>query len=143
MTVPLLMLGWGAVLSAWAGLPALLKALAVALAGAGLVVSLLGVVVDYGAYYSVAGAQIGGGVDVRDARHTPEFSPLLGHAWLAGPACTNWGATYAPARRSPPRTRPVRGIRMPGSTPGAARTPAAPRGPFPGLRLRPLVPGPA
>ncbi|HEX2324538.1 MAG TPA: phospholipid carrier-dependent glycosyltransferase, partial [Chloroflexota bacterium] len=83
VTVPLLMLGWGAVLSAWAGLPALLKALAVALAGAGLVVSLLGVVVDYGAYYSVAGAQIGGGVDVRDARHTPEFSPLLGHAWLA------------------------------------------------------------
>jgi hypothetical protein len=57
--------------------------LAVALATAGLVAALLGTMIDYGNYYSVVADQIGQGVDVRDARLNPPFSPLLGHAWLA------------------------------------------------------------
>ena len=50
---------------------------------AGLVVAVLGVVVDYGGYYSVVSSQIGRGVDVTEARLVPPFSPILGHAWLA------------------------------------------------------------
>ena len=83
VTVPFLMLGWGPLLNAWPALNVSLKALAGALVAAGLAASVLGVVVDYGAYFSVAGAQLGRGVDVQDARQVPQFSPLLGHAWLA------------------------------------------------------------
>jgi hypothetical protein len=83
VTVPFVMLGWGALFAGWTRTPALLKAAALLTAACGLGVSLLGVVVDYGAYYSVAGAQLGRGVDVRDARQVPAFSPILGHAWLA------------------------------------------------------------
>lgn len=83
VTVPFLMLGWGPLLNAWPALHVSLKALVGALVAAGLAASVLGVVIDYGAYFSVAGAQLGRGVDVQDARHVPQFSPLLGHAWLA------------------------------------------------------------
>ena len=82
VTVPFLMLGWGPLLTAWPSLSVAVKALAGALVAAGLAVSVLGVAIDYGTYFSVAGAQLGRGVDVQAARHVPQFSPLLGHAWL-------------------------------------------------------------
>jgi Dolichyl-phosphate-mannose-protein mannosyltransferase len=99
VTVPFLMLGWGAVLAGWSGLPALVKGLAGVLGAAGLVASLLGVVVDYGAYFSVTGAQLGRGVDVRDARLIPEFSPILGHAWLARASLYDAGLDLAGGAR--------------------------------------------
>jgi hypothetical protein len=60
----------------------MLHAVAGLLAGAGLAVSVLGTAIDYGGYYSIVADQIGRGVNVQDARVVPEFSPLLGHAWL-------------------------------------------------------------
>ena len=99
--------------SAWAGLPALLKALAVALAGAGLAVSLLGVVVDYGAYYSVAGAQIGGEGWTCATPATPRSSrPSWDTPGWPGPACTSWGdlraSTPEPLRGRGPAGESVR-----------------------------------
>jgi hypothetical protein len=83
ITVPFVMLGWIPLVAGWRLASPGLRALGVALAGAGFAVSLLGVAVDYGGYYSVLAYQIGRGIDVREARLVPEFSPLLGHAWLA------------------------------------------------------------
>lgn len=83
VTVPFIMLGWAPLFSRQSPAPAALLALASCLASAGLLVSSLGVAIDYGTYYSVVGSQIGRGVDVKEARLVPEFSPLLGHAWLA------------------------------------------------------------
>ena len=48
----------------------------------GIGVNALGVLIDFGAYYSVVGYQLGQGVDVADARTEPAFSPLAGHWWL-------------------------------------------------------------
>ncbi|MGI8424616.1 MAG: hypothetical protein ACR2NO_11010, partial [Chloroflexota bacterium] len=59
------------------------RVIAALLAAAGLAVAALGVLVDYGGYYSVVSSQIGRGVDVKEARLVPQFSPILGHAWLA------------------------------------------------------------
>ncbi|MDQ3702152.1 MAG: phospholipid carrier-dependent glycosyltransferase [Chloroflexota bacterium] len=83
VTVPFLMLGWGAVGTAWRLSPLVLRGINGLLVAAGFGIALLGVVVDYGAYYSVVGDQLARGMDVRHARHVPEFSPILGHAWLA------------------------------------------------------------
>ena len=82
VTVPFIMLGWGLFLDGWQHAPWLLKGLAGVLVGLGLVVSVLGSAIDYGAYYSVVAYQLGFGVDVKEARLDPAFSPLLGHAWL-------------------------------------------------------------
>ncbi|HEU5318059.1 MAG TPA: glycosyltransferase family 39 protein [Chloroflexota bacterium] len=90
-TVPFLMLTWPLAGDMWRR-TAWLRAFGTALAGAGFCVSILGVVVDYGAYYSVVGSQLGKGVDVQEARLVPEFSPLLGHAWLLRAA---WHDTIA------------------------------------------------
>ena len=86
VTVPFLMLGWLAPALAWSSLPRYARA-AVALVAApaivaGLAANVLAVTIDYGAYYSVVGNQLGRGIDVRHARVVPEFSPLRGHAWL-------------------------------------------------------------
>ena len=83
VTVPFVMLAWGLLFDGWRRTAAPLKAAAAALAGAGLLVSLLGVAIHYGAYYSVLSFQLGRGPDVNEARLTWEFSPLRGHAWLA------------------------------------------------------------
>ena len=48
----------------------------------GVGVNALGILVDFGTYYSVVGHQLGQGVDVADARTEPAFSPLAGHWWL-------------------------------------------------------------
>ncbi len=48
----------------------------------GIGVNALGVLVDFGNYYSVVGHQLGQGADVADARTEPVFSPLAGHWWL-------------------------------------------------------------
>ena len=48
----------------------------------GVGVNALGVLVDFGTYYSVVGHQLGQGADVADARTEPAFSPLAGHWWL-------------------------------------------------------------
>lgn len=82
VTVPFLMLGWGLLLDRWRRVPVLLKGLAGLLAGLGFLVAVLGSAIDYGAYYSVVAYQLGFGVDVKEARLDPAFSPLLGHAWL-------------------------------------------------------------
>ncbi|MSQ44263.1 MAG: hypothetical protein EXR45_08700 [Chloroflexi bacterium] len=86
VTVPFLMLGWIAPLLAWPRWHWTFKTVtglvAIAVAGFGFYVNVLGVAIDYGAYYSVVGNQLGRGVDVRDARTVPPFSPLLGHQWL-------------------------------------------------------------
>jgi hypothetical protein len=82
VTIPFVMLGWAPILAGWRGVPVLARGLAGLLIVAGVAVSMLGVLVDYGAYYSVVGSQLGRGVDVQDARLVPEFSPILGHAWL-------------------------------------------------------------
>ncbi len=82
VTVPFLMLGWGLLLDRWRRVPVLLKGLAGLLAGLGFLVAVLGSAIDYGAYYSVVAYQLGFGVDVKEARLDPVFSPLLGHAWL-------------------------------------------------------------
>lgn len=83
VTVPFLMLGWGAVGTAWSLMPVALRGINALLVAAGFGIAVLGVVVDYGAYYSVVGDQLARGIDVRHARHVPAFSPILGHAWLA------------------------------------------------------------
>jgi hypothetical protein len=83
VTVPFLMLGWVPFLSAWDSRRYALRMVALGVAGAGVIVSFLGVAIDYGGYYSIVGSQIGRGVDVREARLVPQFSPILGHAWLA------------------------------------------------------------
>ncbi|HEV2125540.1 MAG TPA: glycosyltransferase family 39 protein [Chloroflexota bacterium] len=83
IAVPFLLLGWLPFLSGWKRRALPLKAIAVSLAGAGLIVSFLGIAIDYGGYYSIVGSQIGRGVDVKEARLVPQFSPILGHAWLA------------------------------------------------------------
>ena len=48
----------------------------------GVGVNALGVLIDFGVYYSVVGHQLGQGADVADARTEPVFSPLAGHWWL-------------------------------------------------------------
>jgi hypothetical protein len=83
VTVPFVILGWAPLLASWRTVPLFVRAAAVAAATAGIAVAMLGTFIDYGNYYSVVADQIGRGVDVRDARLTPPFSPLLGHAWLA------------------------------------------------------------
>jgi hypothetical protein len=83
VTVPFVMLGWAPLLASWRVVPFVVRTLAVAATTAGVAVALLGTAIDYGNYYSVVADQIGRGVDVRDARLNPPFSPLLGHAWLA------------------------------------------------------------
>ena len=84
---------------------AVVRGLALIAAAAGLVVALLGVLVDYGGYYSVVSSQIGRGVDVQDARLVPDFSPILGHAWLARAslhqAIATWRAPEHDARDNP------------------------------------------
>lgn len=60
----------------------IVSALAGAIILAGVWVALLGTAIDYGAYYSVVGSQLGHGVDVGMARVVPAFSPILGHWWL-------------------------------------------------------------
>lgn len=82
ITLPFIMVSWGPMLGRWRQTPLLVRGLAVALAAAGFMISFLGVAIDYGTYYSVASAQIGRGVDVRHIRLVPQFSPILGHAWL-------------------------------------------------------------
>jgi hypothetical protein len=86
VVVPLLMLGWLAPVLAWPGLGRVSRTVAIAVAApivvGGLWANILSVTVDYGAYYSVVGNQLGRGIDVRHARVVPEFSPLLGHTWL-------------------------------------------------------------
>jgi hypothetical protein len=82
VTLPFVMLGWVPLLARWPRTTWPVKGLASGLAVGGFVVALLGVGVDYGAYYSVVGNQLGLGVDVGHARLQPEFSPVLGHAWL-------------------------------------------------------------
>ena len=91
LTLPFVLLTWPATFDVWRHLP-LVRGIATALAVAGFAVSLLGVLIDYGAYYSVVGSQLGKGVDVKEARLVPEFSPLLGHAWLAR---ASWHDTIA------------------------------------------------
>lgn len=63
--------------------PVPLRMLLASLVVAGVLVSFLGVIIDYGNYYSVVSSQIRRGVDVEEARLVPPFSPILGHAWLA------------------------------------------------------------
>ncbi len=86
VTIPFLMLGWIAPLLAWPkwhwSVKTVTGLVAVTVGGFGLYVNVLGVAIDYGAYYSVVGNQLGRGVDVRDARTVPPFSPLRGHQWL-------------------------------------------------------------
>ncbi|MAG36284.1 MAG: hypothetical protein CL878_08575 [Dehalococcoidia bacterium] len=82
--VPFIMWGWlplwGQVLqSPRSRLAAAVVAVGVA---SGVGVNALGVLIDYGAYYSVVGHQLGQGEDVADARTKPVFSPLAGHWWL-------------------------------------------------------------
>ncbi len=48
----------------------------------GVGVNALGILVDFGTYYSVVGHQLGQGADVAAARTEPAFSPLAGHWWL-------------------------------------------------------------
>jgi hypothetical protein len=83
VTVPFVLLGLAPLFARWRAWHASLRAGTVALVTAGACVSSLGVLVDYGAYFSVVGSQLGRGVDVQDARVVPSFSPILGHAWLA------------------------------------------------------------
>jgi hypothetical protein len=83
VTVPFVMLGWAPLLANWRLIPAAVRVAAALVVAAGVVVAALGTFVDYGNYFSVVADQIGRGVDVRDARLNPPFSPLLGHAWLA------------------------------------------------------------
>lgn len=83
LTVPFLMLGWAPLLAHWRSWPIAMRGVAGALAACGAAVSFLGVAIDYGGYYSIVGSQIGRGVDVKEARLVPQFSPILGHAWLA------------------------------------------------------------
>lgn len=86
VAVPFLMLGWLSPALAWRRLQPLARIVVAVAASpiviAGLWANVLSVAVDYGAYYSVVGNQLGRGIDVRHARVVPEFSPLLGHAWL-------------------------------------------------------------
>jgi hypothetical protein len=76
------MLGWGALFQRWRQVVAPVKLLAGLLAALGFLVALLGVSIDYHSYYEVIAYQLGRGADVQEARVVPEFSPLLGHAWL-------------------------------------------------------------
>jgi len=85
VTVPFLLLCWAPLLEGWGqgGLRAAARRLAGALAlAAGFLAAILGVSIDYGAYYSVVAHQLGYGVDVAVARYDPAFSPLRGHWWL-------------------------------------------------------------
>ncbi len=102
VTVPFLMLGWIAPLLDWPKWHVAVKTvtgLAMVTIGAfGLYVNVLGVAIDYGAYYSVVGNQLGRGVDVRDARTVPTFSPLRGHQWLLQASLFEvFGPSHAPA----------------------------------------------
>jgi hypothetical protein len=104
VTVPFIMLGWTPVLVSWPWLALPARAAAGLTAAAGLVVSSLGVAIDYGAYYSIIAYQLGRGVDVAEARLVPAFSPLLGHAWLARATLydtvADWTGTRAPRDRA-------------------------------------------
>ncbi|MBI3970972.1 MAG: hypothetical protein HY332_06755 [Chloroflexi bacterium] len=82
VTVPFVMLGWGPLFARWRTLRLSVRAASLLVVAAGVVVSFLGVAIDYGAYYSVVSFQVGRGADVVEARLVPEFSPLGGHLWL-------------------------------------------------------------
>ena len=83
VTVPFVLLAWTVLGRAWRRWPVPLRALPAGLVVTGMVVSFLGIAIDYGNYYSVVSSQIRRGVDVEEARLVPPFSPILGHAWLA------------------------------------------------------------
>ncbi len=83
VTVPFALMGLVPLFSQWRSWRLLVRAAASATIVAGVAVSMLGVLIDYGAYFSVVGSQLGRGVDVNEARLVPRFSPILGHAWLA------------------------------------------------------------
>ena len=106
VAVPFLMLGWLAPALAWTHLKMKARTIVVVVASpiviAGLWVNLLSVAIDYGAYYSVVGNQLGRGIDVRHARVVPVFSPLLGHAWLLEASLAASLGGY------PPNTNPYR-----------------------------------
>jgi|GEM_PF-854477 len=108
VAVPFLMLGWLAPALAWPQLGTVTRALLVAAATpvvlAGLWANVLAVAIDYGAYYSVVGNQLGRGIDVRHARVVPEFSPLRGHAWLLQASLAASIGGY-PAPSNPYRSR--------------------------------------
>jgi hypothetical protein len=108
VVVPFLMLGWLAPALAWQHMGAIARltmiVVSTPIALAGLWVNILGVAIDYGAYYSVVGNQLGRGIDVRHARVVPEFSPLFGHAWLLEASLAESVGGY-PATTNPYRDR--------------------------------------
>ncbi|MCX5985702.1 MAG: hypothetical protein NTX54_04190 [Chloroflexi bacterium] len=124
VTVPFLMLGWIAPLLAWPkwhwSAKTFTGLVAVSVGGFGLYVNVLGVAIDYGAYYSVVGNQLGRGVDVRDARTVAPFSPLLGHQWLLQASLFE---VFGPTHKPP--DNPYR-YRYPWATAFPERVPEAP-----------------
>jgi hypothetical protein len=108
VAVPFLMLGWLAPALAWPRLGRAVRGAIVmfgtTIALAGLWANVLAVAIDYGAYYSVVGNQLGRGIDVRHARFVPEFSPLRGHAWLLQASLASSLGNY-PAATNPFRDR--------------------------------------
>ncbi len=81
--IPFLMWGW---LPLWQQLlrkpRSYLAVLVVVGVATGVGVNVLGIIIDFSAYYRVVGHQLGQGADVADARTEPAFSPLAGHWWL-------------------------------------------------------------
>ena len=114
--VPFLMWGWLPIWQQVLCKPRSYLAVLVVVVGmaTGVGVNALGILIDFGVYYSVVGHQLGEGEDVGDARTKPTFSPLAGHWWLLRAALYDalgdWRAraarsngSYGGAARASPR----------------------------------------